>query len=122
MQAALLITISPALQRLDVGVDGLGGGAAGTHGEDARDTDGENDEEAEALLKQLVETNYFAGIPLLADFYYTNCRFSDVIDTLDPYLKKIDDIDLYLFYAESCVFAGELDKLKTVSAPRAFSY
>ncbi len=75
----------------------------------------ENAEEVEKLLKQLMETNYFAGTPLLADFYFSNCRFSDVVDTAKPYLKKIDNIDLYLLYIESCVFTDKLDELKAAA-------
>ena len=33
----------------------------------------------ERVLKQLVETNRFAGMPLLADFYFSKCRFNDVV-------------------------------------------
>ena len=76
--------------------------------------DTEKEEEMERLLKQAVEVNYFAGTPLLADFYFSKFRFGDVIEILEPYLKTIDDIDLYLLYAESCVFTGRQDKLKAL--------
>ena len=70
--------------------------------------------EIEAFLKQIVETNYFVGTQLLANYYYSNFRFSDAIDILEPYLKTIDDINLYLLYEESCVFEGKLDELKAL--------
>ena len=73
-----------------------------------------NDEELENLLKQIVKINYFVGTPLLADYYFSAFRFGDVIDTAEPYLKTIDDINLYLLYAESCVFEGKLDELKVL--------
>ena len=66
----------------------------------------------ETVLKMIVETNYYAGTPLLADFYFSECRFPEVVAVLEPYLKKIDDRNLYLLFAESCVFTGDLDKLK----------
>lgn len=71
-------------------------------------------EEIEALLKQAVATNYFAGTLYLADFSYSQCRFADVISILEPYLKTIDDVNMYLLYAESCVFEGKLDELKAL--------
>ena len=66
------------------------------------------------LLKQAVDVNYFAGTPLLADYYFSKSRFDDVIAVLDPYLETIDDTDLYLLYAESCVFTCRQDKLKAL--------
>lgn len=74
--------------------------------------DPDNDEEIEKLLKQAVKANYFAGTAILADYYFSKYNFAEAIDLLEPYLKNIDDIDLYLIYAESCVFEGKLDKLK----------
>ena len=74
--------------------------------------DVETEEETEMLLKQAVDVNYFAGTPLLADYYFSKSRFDDVIAVLDPYLETIDDTDLYLLYAESCVFTCRQDKLK----------
>lgn len=73
------------------------------------------DADLERLLKQLAETNYFAGTPLLADFYFSRSRFDDVIAVLGPYLKTIDDTGMYLLYTESCVFEDNLDELKTVA-------
>jgi predicted Zn-dependent protease len=78
------------------------------------DADLPNDEGLERLLKQAVETNYFAGTALLADFYFSNFRFAETINVLEPYLKTIDDSDLYLLYMESCAFAGKLDELKVL--------
>lgn len=68
--------------------------------------------EVEDLLKKLAEINYFAATPILADYYYSLARFDDTIAVAEPYLKTIDNFDLYLLYAESCVFAGKLDALK----------
>lgn len=76
----------------------------------------ENDDETdyERLLKQLVETNYYAGTPFLADYYFSVYRFSDAISVLEPYLKTIDEISLYILYAESSVFEGRLEELKAL--------
>ena len=73
-----------------------------------------NDAEYETKLKQLVEINYFVGTQLLADFYFSKYRFEDVCSVLEPYLKTIDDVNLYLLYAETCVFMGRLDELKAL--------
>ena len=71
-------------------------------------------DEIEAMLKRAAETNYYAGTLYLADYLFSQCRFSDVIRVLEPYLKTIDDANLYLLYAESCVFEQKTDELKTL--------
>lgn len=78
------------------------------------DTSSDNDEIIESLLKRSVEANYFAGTPLLADYYFSKFRFDDVIEISEPYLKTIDDIKMYLLYAESYAFSIKLDELKTL--------
>jgi len=78
------------------------------------DEDVEANERTEELLKQLSETNYYAGTPFLVDFYYSKFRFPEVVAVAEPYQKTIDDLDTYLLYAESCVFTGELDKLRAL--------
>ena len=70
--------------------------------------------EYEDMLKQAAETNCFAGTPLLADYYFSKYRFDDLFDILKPYLKTIDDLYLYLLYAESCVFTGKMDELQAL--------
>ena len=57
-----------------------------------------DDAEYESMLKQLVETNYFAGTPLLVDYYFSKYRFDDLSEVLEPYIKNIDDMYLYLIY------------------------
>jgi len=71
-----------------------------------RDDDSENEGEIERLLKQAVYVNHFAGTPLLSDYYFSKYRFAEAADVLGPYLKTIDDVNLYLLYAESCFFTG----------------
>ncbi len=71
-----------------------------------------NDEKFESMLKLAVEANYFAGTALLADFYFSRCRFDEVIGVLSPYLETIDDMDLYLLYAESFAFTGKLNEIR----------
>lgn len=73
-----------------------------------------SDDRMESLLKQAAEINYFVGTQLLADFYFSKYRFEDVCSILEPYLKMIDDLNLYLLYAETCVFMGRLDELKAL--------
>ena len=72
----------------------------------------DNDEMYEELLKKAVEANHFAGTPLLADYYASKYRFSDVLDLLGPYLKTIDDINLYLMDAECCVFEHKIEDIQ----------
>lgn len=76
--------------------------------------DPENDAVLERLLKQAAEANYYAGTAMLADFYFTRYRFSEVIEILEPYLKTIDDMNLYPQLAESYAFTGNLGKLKAL--------
>lgn len=78
----------------------------------ANSADDDSNKEVEALLKQIVDTNYLAGTPYLADFYYSLGRFDDVIAVAEPYLKTIDNLYLYLLYAESCIFTDKLENLK----------
>ena len=61
-----------------------------------------------------METNYFTGTPLLADYHFSKFRFSEALDILEPYLKTIDDIRLYLLYAESCVFELKLEEIRAL--------
>ena len=77
----------------------------------ARDKEGDHSAEVERLLKELVETNHFAGTPFYADFLFAQNRFDEVISVAEPYLKLIDNADLYLLYAESCAFTADFDKL-----------
>ena len=76
------------------------------------DKDFSNDEKIENLLKQAAEANYYAGTALLANYYFSKFRFADTIAVLEPYLKTIDDTNLYLLYAESCAFTGKINNLK----------
>ena len=71
-----------------------------------------DDEEIESLLNELVDANYYSGIPRLADFYFSRYRFDDVLAVGERYLETIDEGDLDLMYAESCVFAERPDVLK----------
>ena len=68
----------------------------------------------ENLLNQAAEANYYAGTAILADYYYSKYRFDETVDVLEPYLKTIDDVDLYLLYAECCVFANRPAELRAL--------
>ena len=72
------------------------------------------DEELETLLKELVETNYFSGTPILLDYDFAQGKFADVTSLGGQYLSTIDSIELYLIYAESCTFTGKLDELRAL--------
>jgi len=66
----------------------------------------------EALLKQAVELNRFAATPFLVDFYYSHLRFGPAIEVAEPYLEDIENVPMFVVYAESCVFSGQPEKLK----------
>ena len=68
-------------------------------------------EEKEKRLKQIVAMNRFAGIPLLASFYFSNLRFNSVIEIAEPYLADIEYLPLFILYAESCVYSAQPEKL-----------
>ena len=70
------------------------------------------DEQMETMLKQMAELNRFVGVPLLANFYFTHQRFDSVIEIAEPYLADIDDLLVSVFYAESCVYGAQPEKLK----------
>ncbi len=70
------------------------------------------DEQMESMLKQMAELNRFVGVPLLANFYFTHQRFDSVIEIAEPYLADIDDLLVSVFYAESCVYGAQPEKLK----------
>ena len=73
-----------------------------------------DEEEIEAILQKIVEANYYAGTPLLANFYFSQFRFDDVIAVAETYLDRIDNFELAMLYAESCVFSGKEDRIKTL--------
>ena len=68
-------------------------------------------EQKEKMLKQAVELNPFAGIPFLAEFYFTRLQFGSVIELAGPYLEHIVHIPLAVYYAESCVYDAQPEKL-----------
>ena len=68
----------------------------------------------EEILKQLKEFNYYVGTPILANYLFSRYRFEDVFSEAEPYLERIDHINLYLLYAEACVLMDESDKLKAL--------
>ena len=71
-------------------------------------------EEIEGQLKQLKEINYYAGTPILANYLFSQYRFDEVRSEAEPYLKKIDNFNLYVLYAESCAISDKLDQLKAL--------
>ena len=73
-----------------------------------------DDEELETILKKIAVANHYAGTPLLANFYFSRFRFDDVIAIAEPYLDRIDNPELARLYAESCVFSGDENKIKTL--------
>ena len=81
----------------------------------ARSGEEDSDAKVEELLKKLMSVNYFAGTPILADFYFSKFRFSDVITVAEPYLKTIDNLNLCILFAESCVFDGRPEKIEELA-------
>ena len=73
-----------------------------------------SEEEIEGILKQLKETNYYVGTPILANYLFSRYRFDDVFSEAETYLERIDNFNLYLLYAEACVLMNESDKLKAL--------
>jgi len=69
-------------------------------------------ERKEAMLKQVAELNRFVGVPLLVQFYFRRLQFGSVIELAEPYLADIDDTLVSIFYAESCVYSAQPEKLK----------
>ncbi len=69
----------------------------------------------ETLLKQAVELNWYAATPFLAEFYYTHMGFGSVIMIAEPYLANIENVQLAVLYADSCVFSGQPEKLKPLA-------
>lgn len=72
-------------------------------------------EQVEMILKQVVAMNRFVGIPLLADFYFSNLRFKSVVEVAEPYLADIENVLLSILYAESCVYSEQPEKLKPLA-------
>ena len=66
----------------------------------------------ETLLKQAVELNRFAATPFLVEFYYDHMGFGLVIAVAEPYLADIENLQMSVLYAESCVYSGQPEKLK----------
>ncbi|MBR6240543.1 MAG: hypothetical protein IKQ82_03705, partial [Lentisphaeria bacterium] len=76
------------------------------------DGDENSVQKEEELLKQMAELNRFVGIPLLVSFYFSRMQFDSVIELAEPYLADIDDLLVSVFYAESCVYSAQPEKLK----------
>ena len=74
----------------------------------------ENDEEIERLLKLAAETNYYEGTPLLVDFYFSRYRFDDAITTAEPFFNSIDDLTMFLMYAESCAYLEKTESIRSL--------
>ena len=68
----------------------------------------------ETLLKQATELNRYAATPYLVDFYYSHMGFGAVIAIAGPYLADIDDVNMSILYADSCVYNGQPEKLKSL--------
>ena len=66
----------------------------------------------ESILKQAVAMNRFAITPRLVSFYFSHMRFNSVIETAEPYLADIENVLISVFYAESCVYSNQPEKLK----------
>ena len=72
-------------------------------------------EEEETMLKQVVDMNRFAVIPILSRVYLSHLKFDSVIEVAEPYLADIEHLPLSVLYAESCVYGGHPEKLKPLA-------
>ncbi len=72
-------------------------------------------EQEELMLKQAIVRNRFAVTPLLANVYFYQLKFRDVIELAEPYLEDINNILLSVLYAESCVYSAQTEKLKPLA-------
>ena len=73
------------------------------------------DEQMETMLKEAADLNRFAGIPYLANSYFSRLKFSSVMEVLEPYLEDIENYPMSVLYAESCVYGGQPEKLKPLA-------
>ena len=63
--------------------------------------------EKETLLMQAVELNRYAATPFLVEFYYTHLGFGSVVVVAEPYLENIENVQMAILYADSCVYSGQ---------------
>ncbi len=73
--------------------------------------DREADEKMEALLLEAVKLNDFAGVPLLANYYFSRYRFDDTIRVCEEFLKTKINAIIPILYGESCVLSGQPELL-----------
>lgn len=69
----------------------------------------ESDKQMEKLLQESVELNEFAGAPMLADYYFSHCKFSDTIRICENYLKTKMNVIIPILYGESSLLSGQPD-------------
>ena len=72
-------------------------------------------EQEETMLNGVIEQNRFVVTPFLANVYFTQLKFSAVIELAEPYLADIDNATLSVLYAESCAYAAQPEKLKPLA-------
>ena len=73
--------------------------------------DRESDEKMEALLLEAVKINDFAGVPLLANYYFSRYRFDDTIRICEEFLKTKINAMIPILYGESCLLSGQPELL-----------
>ena len=77
--------------------------------------DRESEERIEELLLECAEMNNFAGAPILAKHYYSNCRFDDVIRICGEYLKTKVNAVMPILYGESSLLSGQAELIPEMS-------
>ena len=81
----------------------------------AKQDDRESDEQMEKLLRESVELNEYAGVPLLANYLFSHYRFEETIDVCETYLKTKMNAVIPIIYGEACVLSGHPEKISHLS-------
>ena len=73
--------------------------------------DADSEKEIEKLLREATELNNYAGAPLLAEYYFSRCRFEDTIAVCDEFFKTKINAFMPVLYGDSCVLSGHSELL-----------
>ena len=76
-----------------------------------RQNDAESEAETEKLLREAAELNNFAGVPLLANFYFSRFRFDDAIAVCEDFLKTKMNASIPILLGESYVLGNYSDRI-----------
>ena len=77
--------------------------------------DAKAEETMEKLLIEATALNNFAGAPMLANYYFSRCRFKETIDICEDYLKTKTNALMPILLGESCVLSGRPELIYPLS-------